>query len=164
MLVFIQAPRNHFACIAVQGFDSCTFLFHTIYVETHRRNPMSYKRGTMLYLAAMYLQFCFPFDEVLAGEELVLRESIQLGVPTAACIKPEDVIEMIELAEVSNLQEAVQQTEGCNWISQPLTVRMVAIATFETNKFKYLLVRLELLDVEAPPLYTIGAAHNVTKS
>jgi len=125
---------------------------------------MSLKRGTMLYLAASYLTFCFPSEGVL-GEELVLREEMTLGVPTLICDKVEDVIEVFEITEHDgNIQEAVKQVEGCGWLGKPANVKITAIGTFETDKNKYLLVRFDFLEVAIPPQYSVAAIKKLDKA
>lgn len=122
------------------------------------------KRGTMMYLAALYLSFCYPQEEAVA-EELVLSEKMQLGVPSLLCDKVEDVIEVMGLVELSgNLQESVEQVEGCGWLKTVAFVKVVAIGTFETDKNKYLLVRFEFLEANIPPQYSIGAIKKITKT
>ena len=125
---------------------------------------MSLKRGTMLYLASLYLSFCFPSEGVL-GEELVLREEMTLGVPTLVCDRIEEVIELFELVELGeNIQEATKQIEGCGWLQKQVTARITAIGTFETEKNKYLLVRFDFIDVELPPQYSVGAIKKIIKA
>lgn len=124
---------------------------------------MAYKPGTFLYLAAMYLSFCFPSKEAVA-EELVLSERVTLAPMTVICDRPEEVQEMMGLTEMSNLQEAVDQVDGCGYLKTPIEAKAVAIGTFETDKNKYLLVRFDFLGVSVPPQYSIGAVQKLNKA
>lgn len=125
---------------------------------------MSLKRGTMLYLAATYLAFCFP-SEGVNGEELVLRDEMTLGVPTLICDKVEDVIELFELVDFGEtIQEATKSVEGCGWLLKEANAKVTAIGTFETDKNKYLLVRFDFLNAVIPPQYSVAAIKKLNKA
>lgn len=125
---------------------------------------MSLKRGTMLYLAALYLAFCFPQGEAVS-EELVLREEMTLGVPTLVCDRVEEVIELFSLVELGEpIQEATKSVEGCGWLQKEATAKVTAIGTFETEHNKYLVVRFDFISIVGPPQYSVAAIKKLNKA
>lgn len=46
---------------------------------------------------------------------------------------------------------------GCGVLQKPLVVRVVIVGVFETARWKYLLVRYELVGTTEPPQFGVGA-------
>ena len=89
------------------------------------------------------------------SSESVLAEST-VGQGGLLCDTTEEVVAVITSLESGmSIDATLQSVAGCGILIVPMRMRVVALGTYETEKFKYLLVRYDFLDTPIPPQFGI---------
>lgn len=92
------------------------------------------------------------------ADETVLAEST-VGQGGLICDSTTEVVAFISSVEGgATAQDAIAGIDGCGILVRPARMRVIALGTYETAAFKYLLVRYDFLDLpDQPPQFGVGS-------
>lgn len=117
-----------------------------------RYDPLSWILMAAVFVTVAVLLLVTP----ARGEETVLAEST-VAQGGLICDTQAEVATFITQTEAgTDPQAALNAIDGCGILLRPMRIRVTAVDTVKTEKFSYLIVRYDFLDVPSPPQFGIA--------